>query len=154
MLGHNTKVLQENLDRLAADRQQLAKDMDLLDSTAPDAQTIPALKYSWFLRRPADAAWNAAKTDGSIALIAPQEIGEANYFYLSNDEMTPVYFSYFTDTDAAAGIVDHAQAAGKLNQQERDQLRTLTASAIGHARVISTVLKAHLEAIQASKLDH
>jgi len=152
-LVQNESILHNNLDRLAADQQQLGKNMDLLDSTAPDAQTLPALQYSWYLFRLRDAAWNAAKTDGSIALIAPREIGEANYFYSSNAELTPVYFAYFTGIDAAAGIVDHARIAGKLDQAEREQLRNLTASAIGQTRVLSLIISYQLKATKSKNLD-
>jgi hypothetical protein len=152
-LVDNAGILQFNSDNLAADQQQLARDMDALDSTAPDAETLKALQYSWNLERPGDAAWNAAKMNSSIALIAPQEIGAANYFYSSNSESIPIVFAYFTDIDAAAAIVDHARAAGKLNQPEREQLRTLTSSAIGQARVLSSILPYQLKALKASKLD-
>ncbi|HWG18661.1 MAG TPA: hypothetical protein VN678_12410 [Acidobacteriaceae bacterium] len=149
----NAGIIQHNSDRIAIDQQQLAKDMDVLNSNAPDAQALSALQYSWFLTRPNDAAWNAAKTNGSIALIAPREIGAANYFYLSNDEMTPVVFSYMTDMDAAAAIVDHARIAGRLDQSERDQLRSLTAAEIGRARVFSAILPYQLNALKDTKLD-
>ena len=152
-LTENVRILQRNLDNLAACQSELAKDMDVLGSDAPDAQTLHVLQYSWYLVRPHDAAWNAAKTNGSIALIAPSDIEGANYFYQSNDELLPGYISYFTDMESAEGIVDHARAAGKLNQPERDQLRTLTASAIGRARLFSLLLPAQMGALKNSKLD-
>ena len=152
-LGENAAILQHNLDRLHADQQQLAKDMDLLDSTAPDAQTLPALQYSWYLVRPHDAAWSAARTDGSIALIPAKEIEGANYFYSSNGESFPIAFSYFTDIDTAASIVDHARRTGKLTQFERDQLRSLTASAIGRTRVLALIATAQIGALKDSNLE-
>jgi hypothetical protein len=152
-LSENASILQQNLDRLGVDQQQLAKDMDLLDSAAPDAQMLTALQYSWDLKRIRDAAWNAARTDGSIALIPAKEIEAANFLHSSNGEAIPVRFSYYTDIDTAAAIADHARAAGKLTQFERDQLRPLTASAIGRTRVLSRIITRQLNAIKETNLD-
>jgi len=149
----NTPFMHHNSDRIAIDQQQLAKDMDVLNSNAPDAQALSRLQYSWSLTRPNDAAWNAAKTNGSIALIAPRDIEAANYFYSSTSELVPVFFAYITDMDAAAAIVDHARIAGRLDQSEREQLHSLTAAEIGRARVFSTIFPYQLNALEATKLD-
>ena len=153
-LVENASIVQQNLTKLTSDQAELAKDMDVLNSNAPDAQTLPVLKYSPYLRRQHDAAWNAAKTDGSIALIAPQEIGAANYFYSSSSEPLPLVFAYLADMEAAAAIVDHARIARKLDQSERDQLRILTASSIGRAKFLAEVAEGQSKALKASKLDH
>jgi len=153
-LRDNVTVVQKNLDNFAEGEAELAKDMDVLNSQTPDAQTLPVLQYSWHLLRQRDAAWNAAKTDGSIALIAPQEIADANYFYASSSEPLPVLFAYITDMDAAGTIVEHARIAGKLDQAEREQLRILTASSIGRGKFLSGVAKNQLRVLNDSKLDH
>jgi hypothetical protein len=152
-LIQNASILQKNEDRLLADQQTLEKDLELLDSSAPDAQTLPALQYSWLLDRIDDSAWSAARTDGSIALIPSKEIAAANYFYSSSIEMTPLYFAYFTDIDTASAIVDHSRAIGKLTPLERDQLRTLTASAMGRAKVFSDILSYQVLALKRTNLD-
>ena len=149
----NASTLQKNEDRLLADQQTLEKDLELLDSSTPDAQTLPALQYSWFLSRITDEAWSAAKTDGSIALIPSKEISFANFFYSSNIEMTPLYFAYFTDINTASAIVDHSRAIGKLTPAERDQLRTLTAAAMGRAKVLSFILSNQVLALKRTNLD-
>jgi hypothetical protein len=76
-----------------------------------------------------------------------------NFFYSSNIEMTPLYFAYFTDIDTASAIVDHSRATGKLTPAARDQLRTLTASAMGRAKVFSFILSAQLCALNSTNLD-
>ena len=152
-LKENATIVQQNLTTLVADQSELAKDMDVLNSNVPDAQTLPALQYSPYLRRQHDAAWNAAKTDGSIALIAPQEIGAANYFYSSSSEPLPLLFAYIADMEAAAAIVDHARIAGKLDQSEREQLRILTASSIGRAKFLTEVAEGQSKALKRSNLD-
>jgi hypothetical protein len=152
-LIQGASTLQQSEDRLLADQQSLEKDLELLDSNTPDAQTLQALQYSWNLDRIVDAAWSAARTDGSIALIPSKQIEAANYFYSSSIEMVPLYFAYFTDIDTASAIVDHCRAIGKLTPAERDQLRTLTASAMGRAKVLSTILPFQLRAIKRTNLD-
>jgi hypothetical protein len=152
-LIHNASTTQKNEDRLLVDQQTLDKDLELLESSTPDAQTLPALQYSWFLNRIADAAWSAAKTDGSIALIPSKEIAAANYFYSSNIEMTPLYFAYFTDIDTTSAIVDHSRAVGKLTPAERDQLRSLTASAMGRAKLLSFIVSYQVLALKRTNLD-
>ncbi|MGA8709523.1 MAG: hypothetical protein WB646_21345 [Steroidobacteraceae bacterium] len=101
----------------------------------------------------ADAAWNAAKTDGSIALIPSKQIEAANYFYASSSEMVPVYFGYFTDIDTASAILEHARAIGKLTPAARDQLRTFTASAIGRAKLVVYMGSTQLNALKRTNLD-
>jgi hypothetical protein len=152
-LIQNVSLLQQNEDRLLADQQSLENDLELLDSSTPDAQTLQALQYSWHLMRPEDAAWSAAKIDGSIALIPSNEIGAANYFYSANSEVVPIALAYFTDIDTAAAIVDHCRAIGRLTPEERDHLRTLTASAIGRTKVLSSILPDQLRAITGTNLD-
>lgn len=153
-LIENATVVQQNLARLTADQAALAKDMDVLNSNAPDAQALSLLQYSWYQVRQHDVAWNAAKTDGSIALIAPQEIGAANYFYSSSSETLPVLFAYMADMETAAAIVDHARIASKLDQSERDQLGLLTASSIGRGKFLYKVVNYQSQALKNSNLDH
>jgi hypothetical protein len=152
-LHENAGILQKNSANLAAEQRQLAKDMDVLNSNATDAQALAALQYSWNLTRTSDAAWNAAKTNGSIALIPSKDIEAANYLYSSNTELTPLVLSYFADMDTAAAIVDHARVAGRLDQEERDQLRALTASALGRTRLLSTILHYQLRAANGNTLN-
>jgi hypothetical protein len=152
-LIQNASLLQQNIDRLRADQQSLEKNLELLDASTPDAQTILALQYSWVLRRIADAAWTAARTDGSIALIPSKEILLANYFYSSSIEMVPLYYAYFTDIDTASAIVDHCRTIGKLTPSERDQLRTLTTSAVGRSRILSFILSSQVRALKQTNLD-
>jgi len=153
-LTENASLVQHNLTRLGADKAELAKDMDVLNSNATDAQALSLIQYSWYLLRQHDAAWNAAKTDGSIALIAPRDIGAANYFYSSSSETLPVLFAYMADMETAAAIVDHARIAGRLDQSEREQLRLLTASSIGRANFLYEVAHYQSEALKNSKLNH
>ena len=152
-LIQDASILQQDGQRLLADQQSLEKDLALLDSNTPDAQTLQALQYSWELHRVNDAAWSAARLDGSVALIPSKEIGAANYFYTSSIEIAPLAFAYFTDIDTASAIVDHCRAIGKLTPEERAQLRTLTASAMGRAKVLSFIIPYQLDAITVTHLD-
>jgi hypothetical protein len=152
-LVQNVSILQYNEDSLCADQQTLEKDLKLLDSSTPDAQTFQTLQYSWNEKRIVDAAWNAARTDGSLALIPSKDIAAANYFYSSSLEMVPLWFGYFTDINTASAIVDHSRATGKLSPVQRDQLQTLTASAMGRAKVLASILEYHVLALKRSSLD-
>jgi hypothetical protein len=152
-LIQNASILQQNAKGLFESQVTLERNLELLDSSTPDAQTLQALRYSWDQNRIADGAWSASKTDGSIALIPSKDIRGANYFYSSSIEMVPLYFAYFTDIDTASAIVYHSRASGKLNLAERDQLRALTASAIGRAKVLASILSAQLAALKGTNLD-
>jgi hypothetical protein len=152
-LIQNASILQRDGENLLAEQQSLEKDLALLDSNTPDAQMLQALQYSWNLYRIEDAAWSAARIDGSIALIASKQIEEANYFYSSSVQIDPLVFAYFTDIDTAAAIVDHCRAIGKLTPEERNQLRTLTASAMGRTKLLSFLLPEQLRAITDTNLD-
>ena len=152
-LIQDASTLHQNEERLLADQKSLEKDLSLLDSDTADAQTLQTLQYATKLNRIEDTAWNAARIDGSIALIPSKQIGAANYIYSSNADMIPLYLAYFTDIDTASAIVDHGRAIGKLTQEERGQLRTVTASAVGRAKLLSQLVPFQLGAITDTNLD-
>ena len=136
-VSNNIKVYKLNSQHLAECKQRLESSLDALNSKASDAEVLTHLRYSWFLAREQDVAWQGAKIDGSLALIPPAQLASASYLYGSTNEGTPTIFAYFTDVDTAAAIVDHARATGTLTASERQQLITRTISAMGHIRVLS-----------------
>jgi hypothetical protein len=151
-IATNLDFLEQNQKLLAETQQQLSKNLDLLNSGAPDAQILPQLGVAWILHRRQDAAWNAAKLDGSLALIPPSQIAHASYFYETNDALGPVLFGYFTDMDTVAALVDHARAAGQLTPSERQLLVSLTASAMGRNLLISRMFTSEIHALQSNEL--
>jgi hypothetical protein len=146
----NLDILQDNQKDLTKSRQQLAQNLDLLNSSAPDAQVLPQLGIDYYLTRRHDSAWNAAKIDGSLALIPPSQIGKANYFYENNDAMGPVRYQYFTAMDTIGAIVEHARATGKLTPSDRQLLLTLTPSAMGLNRFLFKMETAEINALLKS----
>ena len=130
-------VLHFNLQQLDKSRRELESDLDVLNSNPSDAEVLSHLEYTWNLGKEADAAWQAAKIDGSLALIPPAQIGRASYFYDSNSNLTPTLFAYFADVDTAAAIVDHARATKTLTPSERQELVSRTQSALGYARLLT-----------------
>jgi hypothetical protein len=133
----NLEVLHYNLQSLARGKQQLETGLDALNSNASDADVLTHLQYVWKLDKERDAAWQAAKIDGSLALIPSAQLAAASYFYGSNDNLTPTVFAYFADIDTAAAIVDHARATGTLTASERQQLLSRTMSALGYTRLLT-----------------
>jgi hypothetical protein len=133
----NIAILQKDAGVLSATEKDFDRDMELLDSNAPEAQIISQLSYPFRLVKPHEAAWNAAKINGSLALL-PQEntFLATNYFYETNDQMHPLEFSYLTAIQSAQALEDHAKAAGKLTPFQRQQLLEETASALGQARAL------------------
>jgi len=133
----NIGILQEDAEVLSATEKDFGRDMELLDSNTPDAQIISQLSYPFRLVKPHEAAWNAAKINGSLALL-PQEndVWATNYFYETNDQMHPLEFSFFTAIQSAQALVDHAKTTGKLTTFQRQQLLGETASALGQARAL------------------
>jgi hypothetical protein len=146
----NLDILQHNQDELTRSQQQLARNLDLLDSGAPDAQILPQLGIAYSMQRRHDSAWNGAKIDGSLALIPPSQIGHANYFYQATDDLAR--FQYFADMDTIAALVLHARATGKLTPPERQLLLSLTASAMGRNRLIFTMGTYQIGALQSNDL--
>ena len=130
-------LLHYNLQSLAEGKQQLETGLDALNSNASDADVLTHLQYVWKLDKERDAAWQAAKIDGSLALIPSAQLAAASYFYGSNDNLTPTVFAYFADIDTAAAIVDHARATGTLTASERQQLLSRTMSALGYTRLLT-----------------
>ena len=151
-MADNVAIMQRNLQHLVADQEQLSKNLDLLNSAASGTVILPYLEYAWHQARMRDAAWAAAKINGSLALIPPDQIGRADYFYASVDDLTPTVVAYFTDVDTAGAVVDHARTAGKLTAFERQQLVSLTASAMGHNKLIFHISSYQIQALQSSDL--
>jgi hypothetical protein len=148
----NISVYRKNVQRLAADQQQLARNLDLLNSGASDAEILPHLVYDWDIQKIDETAWEAAQINGSLALLPPDEIAYATYSYGSTNDLTPTVFAYFTAIETAAALVSHAGAAGKLAGAERQQLETLTESAMGLDNLISHIYSFHIQAIESKSL--
>jgi hypothetical protein len=149
----NLGIIQGNQKLLADAQQELAKNLDLLNSGAPDAQILPQFGIDYNLLRRHDSAWNAAKIDGSLALLPPSQMQHANYFYEGNDALSSTRFQYFTDMDTIAAIIEHARAAGKLTPSDRQLLLPLTASAMGHIRFLSKMETSEIRALQSKDLE-
>jgi hypothetical protein len=148
----NVSILQGNVQLLAGDLQQLSRDLDLLNSSASDAETLRQLQYAWHHSKTHDAAWDAARIDGSLALIPSSQITPETYFYESRAHLETTIFDYFKDVDTAAAIVDHAKIAGKITASDRQQLLSLTTSAMGCNKLISYVTATEIPALQSNSL--
>jgi hypothetical protein len=151
-MARNLAILQHNQQLLADTQQNLSKNFDLLNSSASDTEILPQFETAWTLLRRQDAAWVAAKIDGSLALIPSSQIVHASYFYESTDALTPALFQYFTDMDTAVALVDHARTAGKLTASERQLLLSLTVSAMGRNRLVSKMFASEIRALQSNEL--
>jgi hypothetical protein len=151
-MATNLPILQFDQQEADADQRQFGKDLDLLESGASDAVVLHNLEFGGIGTRPHDAAWDAAKVNGSLALIPPGEIAGASYYYESEEELTPTVFAFFADIYTAEALLDHARTAGKLTASERQQLLSLTVSAMGHGQLISQMDSRGIQALQTSKL--
>jgi hypothetical protein len=151
-IATNLDILDRNQKSLADTEQQLSRDLDLLNSGAADAEILPRLDYRYLLHRRQDAAWIAAKIDGSLALIPSSQITHVSYFYESTDALGPTLFGYFTDMDTAEALLDHARTAGKLAPSDRQQLLSITASAMGSAKFVSNMFSSQIRALQINGL--
>jgi hypothetical protein len=146
--SRNIAIVLYNQEQFAAEQQQLSTNLDLLNSNFQDAIVLSRINYAWSFGRLKDAAWNAAKIDGSIALIPSSDVYEASYSYETYDNFIPTILDYINDMDTAKGIVDHASHAGKLTATERQQLLTITASARGHEITIYHLFSVDLGALR------
>lgn len=132
----NIRIVHLNRENVIGTRKKLMDDAVLLDSDAPDTQLLTSLTYKWNLDRPQSAAWSAAKIDGSLAFIKPQEISNTNYFYDTSKDLDAIVFAYFVDIDTAASALENAKATGKISASARQQLMALNASAEGRAKLL------------------
>ncbi|HEY2859670.1 MAG TPA: hypothetical protein VGJ21_14720 [Terracidiphilus sp.] len=144
----NIKITQNDLGYLATMQKELSRDLDVLHSGTPDAQILSQLDYTMRLTRRRDAAWNAAKINGSLALISWDEIESTNYFYETNQDSQSSLVAFFTQMDRAQALLDYAKSTGKLTVFERQQLVALTADALGGDRDIARFFGYELDALQ------
>ncbi len=148
----NLDILERDQHNLADTQKQLAKDLDLLNSSAHDAEILAQLDYTYTLTRRLDAAWTAAKINGSLALIPSSQIEHVSYFYDSTDALGPTVFDYFTKLYTASALIDHARTAGQLTAPERQQLLSITISAMGTNQFISKMFSSQMHALQSNDL--
>ena len=148
----NISITQKAMQNLIIDRRQLMKVLDLLDSSAPDGQLLPYLEFAWPTARPQQAAWDAAKIDGSLSLIPSSEIGKASYSYAIRDDVNSTIFAYLSEIETVGSIGEHGKSTGKLTPLERQQLSSVTASALGHGQVIYVIYEHVVQALQSTNL--
>jgi beta-galactosidase/beta-glucuronidase len=151
-IDDNIVIVQKNPQSLVADRRQLMEILDLLDSGASDVQVIPHLNYAWSTVRQHEAAWEAAKIDGSLALIPSSEIGSASFAYVIRENINSTIWAHHAEMETIAGIGEHAKSTGKLTPLERQQLSSITASALGDGQVIYVTYEREVQALQSTNL--
>lgn len=151
-IARNIDTTRSDLKRLDLIHKKLAQDLDLLNNSAPDAQILAQLDYQIDFTRRRDSAWSAAKIDGSLALIPSDEIGRVSYFYGTVNDLEPIVVAFLSQLDSAQALLEHARAAGKLTAFDRQQLESLSASAMGASAFISRMFGYELKALGESKL--
>lgn len=151
-LRQNLQRINSNRARMLAQQRQLEQNLAELESSAPDDQIIRALRYVWDLDKNQDAAWNAARLNGALALIPSSEVARASYVYESENASDPIAYGYFIDMDTAAAIVGHARTSGHLTPQMRQQLVSATVSALGRAGTLLRLFGYEQAALKASAL--
>ena len=133
----------------------LARNLDLLNGSAPDAQILAQLDYQSdrvaFTRRH-DSAWSAAKIIGSLALIPSSEISHVSYYYETASALEPTVVNFLGQLDTGQALLDHARTAGKLTQFDRQQLESLSASAMGSSTYLSRMFGYQLKSLEENHL--
>src|SRR5206468_210928 len=110
---------------------------------------LAGLEYHSEYTRRHDAAWAAAKINGSLALIPSSELTQANYFYgSSTDAAEPALTALFSHMDTAQALLDHAKTAGKLTAFDRQQLLLLTTAGMGDSTFLSKLFSFQIEALK------
>lgn len=151
-LRTNLRQTIDNQASMAAQERQLQRDLSLLDSSETSRPMTTDLKYEWKLDKAKDSAWKAARLNGSLPLIRPQEVAQASFFYESENATDPAAYGYFTDMDAAEAIADQARAAGTLPSAMREQLIVRTTSALGRCRMLLKLLDYERKALAHTDL--
>jgi len=148
----NIGIIQNDLEQLSAMQNEFARDLDLLDSNQPEAQTIAQLHYTFGLIRRHESAWNAAKINGSLALLPSEKTNPTNYFYETSLQVQPQEYAFFTEINTAQALLAHAKSAGKLTAFQRQQLLEATVSVLGGAKALAGIYGAELVALQHSDM--
>ena len=151
-IATNIDITRRDLGRLDTIHKMLARDLDLLNSSAPDAQVLAQLDYRSELTRRHNSAWSAAKINGSLALIPASEIGHVSYFYETADNLEPAIMVFIGQLEAAQALLEHARAAGKLTAFDRQQFESLSASAMGGSAFVSLMFGNELKSLEENTL--
>ncbi len=151
-IAANVDITRLDLTRLDDIRKKLGRDLDLLSSGDADAQVLAQLDYQSEFTRRRDSAWSAAKINGSLALIPSGEIGRVRYYYGSAESIEPTVIAFIGQLDSAQALLDHAKAAGKLTAFDRQQLASLSASALGGSASVHKTFGYELNALEGNSL--
>ena len=152
-IATNIEISQSDLRQFGLLQQELGHDLDLLNSGAADPQILGALNYQSAYARRHDAAWAAARINGSLALIPSGELTQASYFYgSSSDAAEPALTALFSHMDTAQALLDHARNAGKLTAFDRQQLLSLTTAGLGDSTFLSKLFSFQIEALKKDTL--
>jgi len=148
----NVGINQSDLEQMDRIQQKLDRDYDLLNSSAPDAQILAQLDYHFQIVHWQSAAWNAARINGSLALIPSEDIKGASYFYATADAIDPTAITFFVQMRTAQALLERCKASGKLSELNRQDLESLTSSATGSASFISNVYARQIDSLKATSL--
>lgn len=133
-------------------QQRLRGNLDLLNSGQPDSQTLAQLNYQSEFTQRHLAAWNGAKVNGSLALIPAEELADVSDYYESAESVEPAVISFFAQMDTAQAIADHAKDTGRLTALDRQQLLSITNSAMGDATFLAKLFSFSIESLKKSRL--
>lgn len=148
----NAKITERDLEQMGVIQRELVWDYDLLDSDASNAQVLAHLNYEFSLQRRRDAAWQAAKVNGSLALISPADVRFVSYYYETAEVTEPTIGTFFNQMDTARALLERTKSTHRLTASGRQQLLTLTGSALGLNKSLTEVFTYQLDALRRNKL--
>jgi hypothetical protein len=127
----NRRVLKLNLEDAGKVQAALIRNQMLLRNHASLPSTIPAdLDYSWKFHRAPDAAWLAAKQDGSLSLMPYGELKTIEFIYTVFGNVMDASTSFANSIEVALAI-SKRPPDGSLSLRDIEELVTATSDAQG-----------------------
>ena len=147
-LQDNRAILERDLNQTQKAVSELERDMVILRQHQVSQSPITEkLDYSWWFYRFPDAAWQAAKQNGSLNLMPYNEL-KANAFLYTVYAGTMDAATAFNTAIEVAGALAKSEPAGDLSPHDTEQLIAATAEARGRLAFTSFLLQVTAQRIR------
>jgi hypothetical protein len=147
-LQDNRAILERDLNQTQKAESELERDMVILRKHQVSQSPITEkLDYSWLFYRFPDAAWQAAKQNGSLNLMPYNEL-KANAFLYTVCTNTMEAATTFSTAIEVAGALAKSEPGGDLSPHDTEQLIAATSEARGRLAFTSFLLQVTAQRIR------
>lgn len=148
-LDENKTILQRDLDQIRKIDAELAGDLEMLRNHQVSQSPVTGkLDYSWWFYRFPDAAWQAAKQNGSLNLMPYKELKANAFMYTVFASVMEAATAFNTAIEGAGALAKSEPGGADLSPHDTDALIAVTAEARGKLAFTGFLLNVTAQRLQ------